>query len=74
MSMKDPLTPAGIKPATFRIVARHLNHCATAPPPPVMKKNTKLLVLKRLWVIYNPFIPNSRVPDYGDNDKDKHDK
>ena len=26
------MTPAGIKPATFRFVARHLNHCAAAVP------------------------------------------
>jgi len=26
------MTPAGIEPATFRFVARHLNHCATAVP------------------------------------------
>jgi len=26
------MTPAGIEPATFRIVAQHLNHCATAVP------------------------------------------
>ena len=32
MSMKDPLTPAGIEPATFRFVAQHLNYCATAVP------------------------------------------
>ena len=32
MSMKDPLTPAGIEPATFRFVAQHINHCATAVP------------------------------------------
>jgi len=32
MSMKNPLTPAGIEPPTFRFVARHLNHCATAVP------------------------------------------
>jgi len=32
MSMKDPLTPAGIEPTTLRIVAQHLNHCATAVP------------------------------------------
>jgi len=32
MSMKNPLTAAGIEPATFRIVAQHLNHCATAVP------------------------------------------
>ena len=30
--MKNPLTPAGIEPATFRFVAQHLNHCATAAP------------------------------------------
>ena len=32
ISMKNPLTLAGIKPATFRFVAQHLNHCATAVP------------------------------------------
>ena len=30
--MKNPLTPARIEPATFRFVAQHLNHCATAVP------------------------------------------
>jgi len=34
MSMKNPPTPAGIETATFRFVAQHLNHCATAVPPP----------------------------------------
>jgi len=32
MSMKNPLTPSGIEPATFQFVAQHLNHCATAVP------------------------------------------
>jgi len=32
MSMKNPLTPAGIEPATYRFVAQHLNHRATAIP------------------------------------------
>jgi len=32
MSMKNPLTLAGIEPATFLFVAQHLNHCATAVP------------------------------------------
>jgi len=29
---KIPTTPSGIEPATFRFVAQHLNHCATAVP------------------------------------------
>ena len=30
--MKNPLTLAGIEPATFRFVAQHLSQCATAVP------------------------------------------
>ena len=29
---KIPVTPSGIKPATFQFVAQHLNHCAIAAP------------------------------------------
>ena len=32
MSMKNPLTPAGIEPATFPFVAQYLNYCAAAVP------------------------------------------
>ena len=32
------VTPSGIEPATFRFVAQHLNHCATAVPPPYKKE------------------------------------
>ena len=32
MSLKNPMTPAGIELVTFRFVAQHLNHCATAVP------------------------------------------
>jgi len=42
MSMKNPLTRAGIEPATFRFVAQHLNHCAT---------NTREIKSRRMrWV------------------------
>ena len=34
MSMKNPLTLAGIEPSTFWFVAQRLNHCATAVPSP----------------------------------------
>ena len=41
--MKNPLTPAGIEPATFRIVAQHLSHCAIAlAPPPFCTYTTKI--------------------------------
>ena len=47
--MKNPLTPAGIEPATFRFVAQHLNHCATAVPKQLLGdvKNEKILENKR---------------------------
>ena len=34
--MKNPMTPSGIEPATFRFEAQYLNHCATAVPPMVI--------------------------------------
>jgi len=30
--MKNPMTPAGIEPATFRFVTQHLKDCANAVP------------------------------------------
>jgi len=47
--MKNPLTPAGIEPATFRFVAQHLNHCATAVL--VHHLNTQVF-MKRFSCIY----------------------
>ena len=38
MSIKNPLTPAGIKPATLQFVAQYLNHCATTVPNTVLKQ------------------------------------
>jgi len=46
MSMKNPVTPAGIEPAA---VAQHLNHCATADPN----------VLKSLHFIHLQYAPLS---------------
>ena len=49
------MTPPGIEPATFRFVAQHLNHCATAVPVEVVEgvvthlrdtADTFLLVMK----------------------------
>jgi len=37
MSMKNPMTPVGIEPATFRLVAQHLNYCATAGRPKYLR-------------------------------------
>ena len=33
--MKNQMISAGIEPVTFRFVAQHLNHCATAVPVPL---------------------------------------
>jgi len=42
VSMKNPMTPAGIEPATFRFVAQQLNHCVTAV------ENTGIIVINQL--------------------------
>jgi len=42
------MTPSGIEPATFRFVAQHLNHCATAVPICVSR------ILK--WILQNEFV------------------
>ena len=40
ISTKNPLTPTGIEPATFRFVAQNLNHCATAVQTATVKAET----------------------------------
>jgi len=40
MSMRNPV--AGIEPATFRFVAQHLNHCATAVPLELEVQNIRV--------------------------------
>ena len=46
---KFPMTPSGIEPATFRFVAQHLNHCATAVPTNNVRTTD---ILMAVWVRY----------------------
>jgi len=39
--MTNQLTPAGIEISTFRFLAQHLNHCATAVPQKHLYKQKK---------------------------------
>ena len=48
---KNPMTPAGIEPATIRFVAQHLNHCATAVPH-VQYPIRKISHLNVIQIIY----------------------
>jgi len=50
---KIPMQPSGIEPATFRFIAQHLNHCATAVLQHscacVKETTTKRLPIMRFW-------------------------
>jgi len=46
MSTKNPLTRAGIEPATFRFVAQHLNDCAAAVPTQTEELETNGRIVK----------------------------
>jgi len=46
------MTPSGIEPATFRFVAQHLNHCATAVPFLVLYQLVYMFIT-RLKVLVN---------------------
>jgi len=50
--MKNPLTPAGIEIANFRIVAQHLNQCATA----VKYISKKIYLIEFIFPRMNRFI------------------
>jgi hypothetical protein len=52
MSLKNPVTPPGIDPGKFRLVAQHLNHYATPGP---LTNQVTLLMLLALAVLYAIF-------------------
>ena len=45
------MAPAGIEPATFRFVAQHLNHCATAVPNIIVVYENSTLRKKFVGII-----------------------
>jgi len=65
MSMKNPMTPAGIEPAAFRFVAQHLNHCSTAVPFNLYKKGkffaVRAMETSRRSISIVPLTPNLSI-------------
>ena len=71
---KNPLTPAGIEPVTFRFVAQHINRCATAGPTHSQfvylllihcksgcTKSSRCYVISSLSVLLNHFTVHNAV-------------
>ena len=54
MRTKNPLTPAGIEPATYRLVAQRLNHCATVVTRIQEELNSNLtqVIMYHIWVFF----------------------
>ena len=50
---KIPMTPAGIEPVTFRFLAQHLNHCATAIIQNVLCINADMTFCMSTWVLWS---------------------
>jgi len=48
------MTPSGIEPANFRLVAQHLNHCATAICDPIRLTNV-LKYIKTVFIQVDAF-------------------
>ena len=64
--MKNPPTSAGIEPATFRFVAQHLNHCATAVPSSAMKSGETYgsFSRKMYWNAQNKLVRFTEVNEH----------
>jgi len=62
--MKNPLTPAGIEPATFRFVAQHLNLTTVLPQSPGLH-STQLLSCVTLHYSKRPHLvlATTKKPD-----------
>ena len=61
--MKNQIS-AGIEPATFRFVAQHLNHCATAVPVPLwgrVKRKVKFTLVQALRLRTGRTAPHTGV-------------
>ena len=66
------MTPSAIEPATFRFVAQHLNHCATAVPALTFKRppmSHVLIIFKDILslVVFND-IHLLRLKSVGDDE------
>jgi hypothetical protein len=48
---KIPMTPSGIEPVTFQIVAQYLNHCATAGPLFLCLIKHHITKMYRTWYV-----------------------
>jgi hypothetical protein len=59
---KSPVTPPGIDPGTFRLVAQRLNHYPTPGPiwPLILPSNQKHTLLNPQLTIFSPCISRSR--------------
>jgi len=64
MSLKNPLILAGIEPATFRFVAQHLNHCATAVPSIIDLMNAIAKHKIQIMEIPEPTLSHSLIPRF----------
>ena len=60
---KIPMTPSWIEPATFRFVAQHLNHCATAVSFYVVEKENKHFPVVCTWTHF--MVPRAAFCSFG---------